>query len=183
MDQLTLLKKITKTLGDLEVPYLVTGGVAVTVWGRPRFTADIDIVIEISLPQSKNLIKVLRKSNKKIYLSETAVNQAIHNSGEFNLIHPDGLKVDFWILENDIFDRSRLKRKITKKVWGENISFISPEDLIISKLDWYKKSRSTRHLEDVESVIAIQKKMDWRYIRKWVRIQSTEKYLKLILKK
>ena len=93
------------------------------------------------------------------------------------------MKVDFWILENDIFDRSRLKRKITKKVWGENISFISPEDLIISKLDWYKKSRSTRHLEDVESVIAIQKKMDWRYIRKWVRIQSTEKYLKLILKK
>ncbi|MDD3487008.1 MAG: hypothetical protein PHF35_01355 [Candidatus Moranbacteria bacterium] len=49
------------------------------------------------------------------------------------------MKVDFWALRNDACTRSRLKRKISKKVWGQNMSFLSPEDLILAKLDWFKK--------------------------------------------
>jgi len=183
MDQTILLKKVAKVLEGLDIPYIVTGGVAVTVWGRPRFTADIDIVIEISLSRSQDLLRSLMKVDKKIYISETAVNQAVLRKGEFNLIHPDGLKVDFWILEDDAYDRSRIKRGVTKKVWGRNITFISPEDLILSKLIWYKKGRSTRQLEDIESIVAIQKKLDWKYIKRWVGIQATEKFLNILLKK
>ena len=40
-----LLIKIADTLKDLKVPYIITGGMAVSVWGRPRYTADIDIVV------------------------------------------------------------------------------------------------------------------------------------------
>ncbi|OGI28592.1 MAG: hypothetical protein A2420_00200 [Candidatus Moranbacteria bacterium RIFOXYC1_FULL_44_13] len=170
-------------LERLEIPYVVTGGVAVTVWGRPRFTADIDIAIEVSLFQSKELFRFLRKIDKRVYISEAAMNRAVSRKSEFNLIHPDGVKVDFWVLEDDIYARSRMKRKKIKRVWGQNISFISPEDLILSKLVWYKRGRSTRQLEDIESIIAIQKKMDWKYIKRWAAIQSTEKFLKLVLKK
>ncbi len=46
-DPRQLLVSITKTLKYLNIPYLVTGGIAVLVWGRPRFTADIDIVVEL----------------------------------------------------------------------------------------------------------------------------------------
>lgn len=183
MDQTKLLKKVAKVLEQLNIPYIVTGGVAVTVWGRPRFTADIDIAIEISLSKSKDLLKALQKIDRKIYISEVAVNQAVMGNGEFNLIHPDGLKVDFWVLKNDIYARSRIKRRKLKKAWGQNISFISPDDLILSKLIWYKKTGSTRQLEDIESIIAIQKKLDWKYIRRWAEIHATEKFLKLVLKK
>jgi hypothetical protein len=183
MDQTRLLKNVAKVLERLNIPYIVTGGVAVTVWGRPRFTADIDIAIEISLSKSKDLLKALSKIDSKIYISEIAVNQAVIGNGEFNLIHPDGLKVDFWVLKNDIYSQSRIKRRKLKKAWGQNISFISPDDLILSKLIWYKKTGSTRQLEDIESIIAIQKKLDWKYIRRWAEIQATEKFLKLVLKK
>ncbi|MEK7154002.1 MAG: hypothetical protein AAB792_00395, partial [Patescibacteria group bacterium] len=44
--------------------------------------------------------------------------------------------------------------------------FVSPEDLILSKLLWYKKSQSTRHLEDVESVLKISK-VDKKYLKNW----------------
>jgi len=183
MDQTELLKKVAKTLEQLDIPYIVTGGVAVTVWGRPRFTVDIDIAVEVSLSQSEKLVDRLRKIDKKIYISDIAVSQAVSGKGEFNLIHPDGLKVDFWVLEEDAYTRSRIRRKKTKKVWGQNIAFISPEDLILAKLVWYKKGRSTRQMEDIESIIAIQKKLDWRYIKRWAAIQSTEKFLDLVLKK
>lgn len=43
-DPRKLLIKIAKILKELKIPYLVTGGVAVLIWGRPRFTADIDIL-------------------------------------------------------------------------------------------------------------------------------------------
>jgi Na+/glutamate symporter len=42
-----LLKKIAKILDDLKIPYAVTGGFAVSIWGIPRYTADIDIIIEL----------------------------------------------------------------------------------------------------------------------------------------
>jgi len=46
METENLLTKIAKELENLKIPYLVTGGIAVAVWGRVRATLDIDIVIE-----------------------------------------------------------------------------------------------------------------------------------------
>jgi hypothetical protein len=180
MDQAELLKKVAKTLESLDIPYLITGGVAVTIWGRPRFTVDIDIAIELSFSRSEKLVKGLRKIDKDVYVSSEAAGDAVTRKSEFNLIHPDGFKVDFWVLEDDTYARSRIKRRKIKKVWGRRISFISPEDLILSKLEWYKKSRSTRHLEDIESVIAIQKRLDWKYIKRWAAAQKTEESLNLV---
>lgn len=34
-------------LEDLEVPYMITGAVASVIYGDPRFTRDIDIVLEL----------------------------------------------------------------------------------------------------------------------------------------
>ena len=42
-----LLIKITGILDKLKIPYIITGGMAVSVWGRTRYTADIDIVVEL----------------------------------------------------------------------------------------------------------------------------------------
>lgn len=54
----------------------------------------------------------------------------------------------------------QIKRRVAKDFAGQTIFFISPEDLILNKLMWYKKSESTRQLEDIESIIKIQKKLD-----------------------
>ena len=62
MEQETLLRKIAAALEQLGIPYLITGGLAVTVWGRPRFTADIDIVVEIPRGRPKNLSSLCRPS-------------------------------------------------------------------------------------------------------------------------
>ena len=60
-----LLIRIAKILSDLEIKYSVTGGFAVSVWGRPRATFDIDIIVKIIEPQAVPLARALKKIDRK----------------------------------------------------------------------------------------------------------------------
>ena len=60
-----LLLDIVRFLNGLKIRYFITGGFAVSVWGRPRSTADIDIVIELVEPQIESLLKALRKISEE----------------------------------------------------------------------------------------------------------------------
>ncbi|MDP1845987.1 MAG: hypothetical protein Q8L09_04590 [Candidatus Moranbacteria bacterium] len=184
MEQEELLFRIGNTLNKLKIPYIITGGIAVVVWGRPRFTADIDIVIELVPQKLDEIFEELRKIDKDSYVDKKMIQDALARGGEFNFIHPSsGVKVDFWILKDELFDKSRIKRRIPKIIAGKKLYFCSPEDLVLIKLQWYEKTKSTRQLEDIESIIAIQKKLDWKYIKRWAKIQATEKFLNFVLNK
>ena len=174
MEQEGLLKQVAAILKRLDIPYIIMGGIAVVVWGRPRFTADIDVVVQL-LPQKLDaLAEALLKIDKDVYLDHDMMRRALERKGEFNFIHPaSGLKVDFWIMKDDPFSRGVMQRRVRKKIANAMISLSSPEDLILNKLLWYQLTESTRQLEDIASVIRIQKKLDWKYLRKWATIHST----------
>ena len=169
IDPRHLLAGIAKILNQLRIPYFVTGGMAVLVWGRPRFTADIDIVIQLKYENIAELKNALLAFRKKSYIDEEAAKEAIRNKGEFNFIDVEsGVKTDFWILkESEPIILEQLKRRVVKKIFNERVYFISPEDLILNKLIWYQKSDSSRHLEDAESTFKISgKKLDKNYLKK-----------------
>jgi len=63
-----LLANIAKILKRLEIPYIITGGMAVLLWGRPRFTADIDIVIELKEKYIDKLETALRELGEARYI-------------------------------------------------------------------------------------------------------------------
>ena len=44
---------------------------------------------------------------------------------------------------------------------------VSAEDLILSKIDWARSSRSELQLRDVKNVIAAQPDLNWPYIDAW----------------
>lgn len=174
-----LLTKIVRILKDLKIPYAITGGFAVAVWGRPRFTADIDIIVELVSKNISPLAKALIKIDKDVYVNEKAMEDALKHNREFNFIHPQtGLKVDFWMRgsKGGIYGKLKLKRAIAKKIDKQKIFFVSPEDLILSKLTWYKESESPKHLEDIKTIFNNSKlKLDLNYIKNWVSRQSTLK--------
>jgi len=162
-----LLVKIAKILEELKIPYLVTGGMAILVWGRPRFTADIDIIIRLKSENVDKLEKALKALGETGYIDKEAIEEALLRRGEFNFIDGEsGIKVDFWIISEDSFSLSELKRRIVKKILGQKIYFISPEDLILNKLKWYKQTESNRHLEDIESIFKISgEKLNKNYLK------------------
>ncbi|MDE2993658.1 MAG: hypothetical protein OXU67_07220, partial [Chloroflexota bacterium] len=55
------LAGVARLLDGLRVPYMVIGGFAVTVWGQPRYTADLDLTIHCLVPE-RDLIEGLLDS-------------------------------------------------------------------------------------------------------------------------
>ena len=160
-----LLCEIAKILKDLKIPYVITGGFAVAVWGRPRFTSDIDIIVELLDKNIEQLSKRLFAIDKDSYLSISAARNALVTKREFNFIHSNtGMKVDFWVRNTD-FDKEKIQRAVRKKLKRQIVNFVSPEDLILSKLLWYKKNKSDREIEDIRSVLRFSK-VDLNYIQK-----------------
>ncbi|MEK9179966.1 MAG: hypothetical protein AAB897_00955 [Patescibacteria group bacterium] len=166
-----ILIDVARTLEKLHLPYFVTGGFAVSLWGRPRATFDVDIVIQLMNSDINPLAKALKEVSKLGYIDEDMMKDAVKWHREFNFIDPEsGMKVDFMVSPNDEFSRSRFKRKSAKEIGGQQVYFTSPEDLILSKLLWQKESGSELQLRDVESIIKISgRKLDRSYLEEWAR--------------
>ena len=180
-----LLIEISKILNELKIPHAVTGGFAVVIWGKPRYTADIDIVIEFADKNIRPLAKKLLAIDKDVYADEDMMREALEYHGEFNFIHPDtGLKVDFFVQDNKPYNKLKIKRAILRKINGQHIPFVSPEDLILSKLMWSKESMSQKQTEDMKSVIRNPKiKLDLKYLNGWAVKQGTIEILNDLLVK
>lgn len=184
MDFQQLLVEIARILENLKIPYLVTGGYAVSIWGRPRSTLDIDVVIELPSARIKDLTRALRQISEISHIDEQAVEWAVERKSEFNFVDIEsGIKVDFWVTKNDAYSGLKMKRATNHVIAGQKVSFISPEDLILAKLLWNKENASTRQLEDIESVLIIQKRLDLRYVRKWAKTHGTLPVLEELLAK
>lgn len=184
IDPRKLLLKIAGILENLKINYFITGGFAVSVWGKPRTTFDIDIVVELIEPQIKPLSQALKKISELGYIDEDTARDAITKKGEFNFIDPEtGLKTDFWVTKGDKRSKIEFERRIPKKVGNKDVYFISPEDLILNKLIWSQKTSSSRHIEDVESIIKLQKNLDKQYLRKWVEQLNISEELNKLWKK
>lgn len=164
------LVEISQTLDKLKIEYAVSGGVAVSVWGRPRYTADLDIVIKIeSREKVEKLAEELLQKFKVGYLDKETVLAAYKDKSEFNLIEPEyGLKADFFVTGQDEHQKLEIGRVIKKKIGNSMIRFISPEDLIIAKLKWYRESQSERQLEDIAAVLDTGG-IDQKYLNLWIK--------------
>ena len=167
--ELINLVKIAKILDELGIAYYVTGGFAVSIYGRPRFTADVDMVIKMLSPQVSDMAARLKKIFPNGYVDENQINDALMQQGEFNVIDPEsGLKVDFFISKDNEFEKECFQATLEKD-FGYPVKFISPENLILSKLIWFKESLSTRQLEDIASVLEVQEKIDQKYLQTWIK--------------
>ena len=126
IDPRKLLARVAEVLNRLRIPYLVTGGMAVFVWGRPRYTADIDIIVELGMVNADKLAGALRSLSEAGYIDENSIQRAILRNGEFNFIDGEsGIKVDFWVGGKNPFDKERFKRPVHKNVFGKQVAFIS----------------------------------------------------------
>lgn len=65
--------------------------------------------------------------------------------------------------------------RLNKELFGRNIFLITPEDLILTKLKWFKESDSSRHFLDAMGIFKIQKDiLDENYIVKWTKFLEIE---------
>jgi hypothetical protein len=170
MEQHELLGYLVRCLEKLKVPYFVTGAVACIAYGEPRFTNDIDIVVDIKDEHIAQLKKCFPE--EEYYLDSDAAREAIKRRHQFNIIHPaSGLKIDVMISKRDAFDKSRFSRiRRMHPLEDTEANFASPEDVIIKKMEYYKEGSSDKHIRDILGMIKISGDMiDPKYISLWAK--------------
>jgi hypothetical protein len=155
---------------QMSIRYLVTGSIATIAYGEPRFTNDIDILVELKSCQIESFCQQF--SDPDFYVSKSAVSQVVAHHFQFNVIHPEsGLKVDFILLSDSPFDQSRLARRRQLVVIDEGpVWFASPEDVILKKLVYYREGGSEKHLRDIAGVLKVQgAQLDREYLSQWAK--------------
>lgn len=161
---------------------MVTGAWSVIYYGRPRASHDIDFVVEIGPKDTERVLKAFTKLSSEFQLQGDAIRQAIKERGMFNVVYlPTYLKLDFWLLKSDPFDKSRFERKQEVKVLGRKMILATAEDTILQKLRWYKISPIEKSLIDAAFVYQIQfKNLDKAYLDKWAKKLKVARELKQI---
>ncbi|HEX7588999.1 MAG TPA: hypothetical protein VF478_11840 [Anaerolineae bacterium] len=176
MEQQELLLRTVAILENLKIPYMVTGSFAVNFYGIPRTTHDIDLVVQIRASDAEQLA---HQFPKDFYADAQMMRQAVEQQFMFNVIDPaSGLKIDFWILKRDAYDTERFRRRCKQMIFGREILMPSPEDVILSKLTWYKEAQTDKHLNDARGVWELQKGMlDRTYLNLWAERLSVRNWL------
>ncbi len=170
---LSLLERICQILTNLKIPYMLSGSVAMNFYADPRTTQDIDIVVEMYDYDVPSFIKML---DDKFYYFQEGIYEEIRRKGMFNIIDFEtGYKVDFITMKKDLYERVKFQNR--RKTVYDNIELwiISPEDLIISKLQWIQTLESDKQKNDIVNLLD-NEQLDLDYIKNWCRTLKLKTY-------
>ena len=162
------LRRLTTALDMNGVPYMLTGSVASSMWGIPRSTNDIDIVVAPTRAQLLSLVALFQRVG--LHVDTDAALAALRSRDQFNVIDfPNGWKVDFIVRKEREFSVAEFDRRQTYEAEGMRLTIASAEDVLIAKLEWAKISDSDRQLIDAAGILKMQnERLDIAYIERWV---------------
>ena len=185
-DSIRVTLLVSQALEEIGIPYAVGGSLASSMHGVMRSTLDVDIVADL---QPEHVQPLLVALSEEFYADEEAIRHAIRHRGSFNLIHFEtSFKVDIFVAKLRAFDQMQLARRTRSVVTTtpeRELYVISPEDVILSKLEWFRMGGevSDRQWRDVLGVMKTRSDaLDIAYLRHWARELKVSDLLKRALK-
>jgi hypothetical protein len=148
-----LLRYVSEALNRLDLPYAVGGSVAAMAYGEPRFTRDLDVVVQLDPASVDRFLAAFPRP--AFYVDPPLVRETARRGGTFNVIHPEsGLKLDVFVPSDAIQRGQVANARPLRQAQGE-VRISPPEELIVMKLRYYADSESERHLRDIASMLRI----------------------------
>jgi hypothetical protein len=142
-----LLADLAKALDALAIRWYVFGAQAALIWGRPRLTTDVDVTVECRVP-TRALVDALERGGFSLRVDGT--DAFIDATRVVPLEHrASGLALDV-VLAGPGLEELFLERAVPIDVAGTVVPFISPEDLIVTKL----LAGREKDIDDVRGVLA-----------------------------
>ncbi|MEO8613556.1 MAG: hypothetical protein ABI600_00320 [Luteolibacter sp.] len=150
-----LIDTFIRPLNEHGIRYIITGSVASMVYGEPRLTNDVDVVLEITSQDIPTLVNAFPEKDFYLPPVEIIETELLRGSrGHFNIISQlTMLKADIYLVGNDPIQRWGMKEARILDIDDQQISFASPEYVIIRKLEFYREGNSAKHLRDIASMI------------------------------
>lgn len=180
------LLRLLEGLDRLEMPYMVAGSVASSVHGFWRATQDVDTVVELT---RERIDEFVLEFQSDFYVDEVQIRSAILYGRAFNMIHLESTyKFDMFPLTKDRFQQRQFARRRYENaaIFGGQqieVSVATPEDVILSKLAWYRKGGevSDQQWNDILGVVAAKRiALDLLYLREWARELGVDDLLEAV---
>jgi len=153
------MRRLLQGLYDYNIRYLLVGGLAINLYGIPRTTVDIDVVLELTDENLRKFIKCMKKIGLKLKqpIEESSILKSAYRTAlrtEKNVIvltyeNPeDPLEIIDFFIDNPIDFENAYKRKESVSINHYEIHLAAIEDLIIMK----KASGREIDLADIENL-------------------------------
>ncbi len=149
----------------------MTGAEAVSYYGTPRRSDDIDLVVMTSSPEDlRRVVDALRREGFDARKLEPG-----HNT-----IYDSGFRIDIKV-KREVEDTRRIR--LARRIW---LNLTTPENLILAKLEfWDGKTFESNDAQDVMKILARQRrKLNLHMIRSealrrrtYAKLVKIERYL------
>jgi hypothetical protein len=151
-DELSLFVARLETVG---APYMVTGATAAILYGQPRVTNDLDVVLSLDDKGRTALLGAFPET--EFYVPPESViqaEQARRQRGHFNLVHLEsGYKADIYLAGSDPLHAWALPMRRRLR-WNHQLelSVAPPEYVVLRKLEFYREGHSAKHPTDIRAI-------------------------------
>jgi hypothetical protein len=179
-EQRDFLKRIIDALEQTQIPYMLSGSVSSSLHGLPRATNDVDIVIA---PTESQLERLAGSLGKECYVNPDTAWAALRDNSMFNVIDGQaGWKADFVIRKTRPFSAEEFGRRRRGNLMGLDVWVVSPEDAILSKLEWSRGRADSIQFRDAVGVATVQwPHLDRDYLNRWAKQLRLESLLSQLL--
>lgn len=134
---------------------MVTGATAAILYGQPRLSNDLDVVLSLDDSALAALLHTFPENEfyvppESVIRTELARTQR----GHFKLIHHEsGYKADIYLTGTDPMHAWALPRRRRLR-WSDavEIAVAPPEYVVLRKLEYYREGRSAKHPLDIRAI-------------------------------
>lgn len=163
------------------VDHLITGAFAISVYGIPRSTKDVDVLVNVTAGDPVRRC-VLRLESMIEFDPQVQFDTLTWGKRVVGVTRESPpLKVELFELFNDPFVLSQFARKRQRfsEQIGRTIWLPTPEDVVVQKLRWGRN----KDLDDARDVLAVQgsETLDMAYIVQWCALHRTTERLRAAL--
>ena len=160
-----LLDLFVRPLETAGIQYMVTGSIASSIYGEPRNTLDIDLVLLIRPDQLGLLPTIFPEADFYLPPQEVVVIESRRDAhGHFNIIHHNsGLKADIYFTRPNPSLNWAIDHIRNIQAAGFSVKLAPPEYVILYKLEFYREGGSQKHLRDIAGIIE-QQPLDLAYL-------------------
>ncbi|WP_442483736.1 nucleotidyl transferase AbiEii/AbiGii toxin family protein [Aeoliella sp. SH292] len=133
-----VLNFLVNTLSPLPSQFALAGGMALAVWGYPRATRDVDLLIGLESEDFESVLEMLTAHGCRTKHQHPLVQIGSYHIAQFLYTPPDevyDVQFDLLLAENDLL-RSALRRAELREIPGLDrpLRVLACEDLILLKL-------------------------------------------------
>lgn len=160
--------RLVEALDAAAIPYFVMGGLAVTIWGLPRATFDLDLTLLLPVERTPALIAAVEAAGFEVDAPLRAGYRDVlagmeKSSLAWTTAEGVRVEVDLFFVTTAFQEAAFARRVRVPFVGGRTLWVVTPADLILFKL----LAGRAKDLADVQNLLAVQGAPEPGHLRGW----------------